>query len=226
MATLPLTPPRMAGLLYLVIIICGLWAEGYVRGTLILPADAEATARNILQSEVLFRLGLLADTVMALADVAVGVLLFGLLAPLGHGLALAALAMRLVQAAIIGSALPGLHSALGWAEANPAHALAAIQTHGFSYDMGLVFFGVCCLLTGTLLVRAQARILGGAIILAGLVYLTGSGLRIAAPEAVAAFQPAYLICILAEFAFALWLLLARTPMALAAQAGARCPCTA
>jgi hypothetical protein len=66
--------------------------------------------------------------------------------------------------------------------------------------------------------RAGARILAGAIILAGLVYLTGSGLRIAAPEAVAAFQPAYLICILAELAFALWLLLGRKPLNLAARA--------
>ncbi|MDG1128544.1 DUF4386 domain-containing protein [Seohaeicola saemankumensis] len=217
MAILPLTPPRMAGLLYLLIIICGLWAEGYVRGTLVLPADAEATARNLVQSEALFRMGLLADTIMALADVAVGVLLFGLLAPLGQGLALAALAMRLVQAAIIASALPGLHSALGLARSDPARALAAIQNHGFSYDMGLVFFGVCCLLTGALLMRAGARILAVAIILAGLVYLTGSGLRIAAPAAVAAFQPAYLICILAELGFALWLLLGRKPQELAAR---------
>ncbi|MDP5347865.1 MAG: DUF4386 domain-containing protein [Paracoccaceae bacterium] len=218
MPIFPLAQPRLAGLLYLVIIMCGLWAEGYVRGTLVLPADAEATARNLVQHEALFRMGLLADTVMALADVAVGVLLFGLLAPLGRDLALAALAMRLVQAAIIGSALPGLHGALGWAGADPVRALAAIQSHGVSYDMGLVFFGVCCLLTGRLLMRAQVRILGGAIILAGLVYLTGSGLRIAAPAALATFQPAYLICILAELAFALWLLLGRKPLDLAAQA--------
>lgn len=221
MAILPLTPPRLAGVLYLVIIICGLWAEGYVRGTLVVQDDAGATARNLLQHEGLFRMGLLADTVMALADVAVGVLLFGLLAPLGPGLALAALAMRLVQAAIIGSALPGLHHALRLAGTDPERALAAIQNHGFSYDMGLIFFGLCCLMTGRLLLRAEARILAGAIMLAGLVYLTGSALRIVAPAAVAAFQPAYLICILAELALALWLLMGRKPQALAARANGR-----
>lgn len=221
MPIFPLTPPRLAGILYLVIIICGLWAEGYVRGTLIVPTDAQATARNLVQSEALFRMGLLADTVMALVDVAVGVLLFGLLHPLGQGLALAALAMRLVQAAIIGGAVPGLHSALAWVEADPTGALVAIEGHGFSYDIGLVFFGACCLLTGTLVMRAGARMLGVGIMLAGLVYLTGSGLRIAAPAAVAAFQPAYLICILAELAFALWLLLGRKPLDLAARANVR-----
>lgn len=218
MAQSPPASPRLAGWLYLLIIACGLWAEGFVRGTLVLPEDAGATARNLLAAAPLFRMGIMADMVMALADVGVGVILFRLLMPFGQGLALAALAMRLVQAAVIASALPALDSAVTLAASDPDRALAAIRSHGFSYDIGLMFFGLCCLLTGTLLWRGGVRILAGAVMLAGLVYLAGSTLRITAPAMVALFQPAYLICILSELAFALWLLLGRGPGRLRAAA--------
>ena len=50
---------RMAGLLYLILFIAGIFAEGYVREYLIVvPGDAAATASNIVASEGLFRLGI------------------------------------------------------------------------------------------------------------------------------------------------------------------------
>jgi hypothetical protein len=51
------------------------------------------------------------------------------------------------------------------------------------------------------------RLIGFGIGAAGLVYLTGSYLRILAPGLADSFAPAYAICLLAELAFALWLLL-------------------
>ena len=54
-------PPRItarsAGLLYLVIIACGIFAEVGVRASLIAPAAPGATAAAIRASEDLFRLG-------------------------------------------------------------------------------------------------------------------------------------------------------------------------
>jgi hypothetical protein len=47
--------------------------------------------------------------------------------------------------------------------------------------------------------------------LAGLVYLTGSGLRFFAPDLSSAFMPAYGLTILAESAFCLRLLLQAGP---------------
>ena len=43
---------RIAGLLYLVIIVTGLFAEVFVRQALTVPGDAMATARNIQASEI------------------------------------------------------------------------------------------------------------------------------------------------------------------------------
>lgn len=52
---------RIAGLLYLVIIVTGLFAEVFVRQTLMVSGDAMATARNIQASEMLYRWGFVAD---------------------------------------------------------------------------------------------------------------------------------------------------------------------
>lgn len=72
----PRTLARTAGWLYLVIIVCAGFAEGYVRGTLVVPGDAAVTAANIGSAPGLFRLGLAADLVAFLADAAVAVLLY------------------------------------------------------------------------------------------------------------------------------------------------------
>jgi hypothetical protein len=49
--TSPLTYARVAGLLYLIIIVFGIFSEVFVRSSLIVAGDATATATNILASE-------------------------------------------------------------------------------------------------------------------------------------------------------------------------------
>ncbi|GGL70808.1 DUF4386 domain-containing protein [Wenxinia marina] len=216
----PLTA-RRAGLLYLVIIVCGLSAELALRGPLVDLADAAGTADAIRAAPGLFRLAIGADIVMALADAALALLLYRLLKPVDAGLALAAMVFRLLQSGLIASglmfqqaawlALSGTQDLSGLAPGQ-AEALAALMLnlHAHGYDLGLVFFGVNSVLTGLLLWRSgfAPRPLGAGLALAGAVYLTGSALRFAAPAAFEAFAPAYGITILAEGAVCLWLLLA------------------
>jgi hypothetical protein len=215
----PQTTARAAGVLYLVIIVFGLWSELAVRGGLVVPGDAAATAENILANETLFRLGFAADSVMALSDAALAILLFVLLRPVNAMLALMAAAFRLLQTAVIGVNLLNQYAALlilgdaGTTTAlgsDQAEALALFfldaQSHG--YDLGLIFFGVNSLLTGWLVWRAAflPRALGALLIVAGVVYLTGSYLLFLSPSAYEVFQPAYALCLLGELAFCLWLL--------------------
>ncbi|MCB0174425.1 MAG: DUF4386 domain-containing protein, partial [Anaerolineae bacterium] len=54
---------RVAGVLYLTIIVAGIFAEFVVRQSLIVPGDATATASNIMASEGLFRLGIAGDLI-------------------------------------------------------------------------------------------------------------------------------------------------------------------
>jgi hypothetical protein len=218
--TSPLVYARTAGALYLVIIVFGVWSELFVRGVLVVPGDAAATAANVIANEGLFRLGFAADSIMALSDVALAILLYVLLAPVSRALAIMAAAFRLTQTAIIGmnllnhySALMVLNGAASFAgfDAQQLDALALmsleLQSHG--YDLGLLFFGVNSILVGYLIFKSTflPRALGVLMAAAGLVYLTGSYLLFLAPAQAEMFQAAYLVPLVAELALCLWLLL-------------------
>lgn len=200
----------LAGLAYVVIIVAGIWSEGFVRTGLIMPGDAAGTAAAIAANEMLFRFSIAADMIMALADVALAVLLYALLRPHGAVLALLAMVLRLVQAAIIGANLVNQQAALlalGGGEPDEALALLHLGMQSHGYDFGLVFFGACSLALAVLILRSGwiPRALGWLIGAAGVVYLTGSFLRILAPHLSEGFAFAYIVPVLAETGFALWL---------------------
>ena len=54
---------RLAGLLYLIVAITSGFGFFSLHGKLVVPADAAATAHNILASEALFRLGFLSSLI-------------------------------------------------------------------------------------------------------------------------------------------------------------------
>jgi hypothetical protein len=51
---------RIAGALYLVVVLTGIFSLAYVPAQIYVPGDAAATVRNIMASEQLFRLGIVA----------------------------------------------------------------------------------------------------------------------------------------------------------------------
>lgn len=176
---------RTAGLLYLLIIVCAGFAEGFVRTSLVVPGDAVATAEGILGSAGLFRLGFFADLVAFVADAAVAVLLYVLLRSAGETLALVCAALRLVAHPAIGSlnllnhfgALAILSPTGPMAGADPAElqrlAALAMELHGYGYVIAGAFFGVHCALLGLLLYRSPLfpRVLGALLGAAGFGYL-------------------------------------------------------
>lgn len=213
------TVARAAGLLYLIIILCGISAEVALRGPLINLGDAAGTAEAILASLGRFRLSIAFDLVMALADAGLAVLLFVLFRPVAPTLALAAMVFRLVQSVIIAASLINLQAAvllltggqdIAAFASGQAAAISALflNLHGHGYDLGLVFFGLNSLMTGALIWRAPFinRAFGAGIAAAGVVYLVGSALRFFAPDLLPAFAPAYGLTATTETAFCLWLL--------------------
>lgn len=221
---------RAAGILYLIIIVAGMFAQFFVRSTLIVPGDAQATAANILASEGLFRAGIAADLVMIMADVAIGLLFYVLLKQVNHALALLAAFFRLAQAATLGINLLNLLfvlELLGGAEylavfeAGQLQALALpfLNTHGTGYSIALVFFGFSILILGYLLYKSESfpGILGILLVLASLGYVVDGFARILLVNYgevqpildMAVLTPAFI----AELALALYLLTkgVRTP---------------
>jgi hypothetical protein len=91
----PQTYARVGGVLYLFIIVAALFGETFVRGSLIVPRDAAATAHNILASETLFRVGLAGEMLTCVCDVALAMILYVLLRPVSRNLALLGAFFRL-----------------------------------------------------------------------------------------------------------------------------------
>lgn len=179
-----LGPARVAGLLYLAIIVCGLFAEVVVRSRLIEPGDATATAANIADADWLFRMGLGADMVMLLADVAIAVVLYRLFAPISKTLSMLAAAFRLTQTAVIGLNLLNMFAALliirdtdyldGFEPGqSDSLALQLLDMHKYGYTLGLTFFGVSTLIVGYMALSSNSvpKPLGVVLGLAGAGYL-------------------------------------------------------
>jgi len=123
---------------------------------------------------------------------------------------------RLLQAGLIAAGLMNLQAAVllvqsGAMDESADLALTFIELHAHGYDLGLIFFGVNCLLTAVLVVQSGfvPRLLGIGIGLSGLVYLLGSVIRFVVPDLHGSVAPAYVVPLVAETAFCLWLLFTR-----------------
>lgn len=214
-----LVSARVAGILYLIVIAFGIFAEVVVRSRLIVPGDPGATAAHILESESLFRLGFAADLVVFLSDVALAVVLYVLFRPVSKPLSLLAAAFRLTQTAIIGLNLLNMYGALlilkeadylGQFSAGQSEALALLylDTHKYGYTLGLTFFGVSTLIIGYLAWRSRLvpKALGALLALAGLGYIVDSGAFFLVPGYDGSISPILLApAIVGELWFALWL---------------------
>jgi len=84
------TNTRTAGMLYLLIILTGLFSEMFVRSGIIVPNDGAATTANIANHTFLFRIGFISDLTMVMSDAAVALLLFLILKPVNYGVSLLA----------------------------------------------------------------------------------------------------------------------------------------
>lgn len=219
--TSPQIYARLGGLLYLVIIIAGALGELFVRGSLVVPGDATATAHRLLASQGLWRAGIVGDLVMHLCDVVMMWVIYLLLRPVHRPLALLTLLFNLIQTAVLAAnkltllvPLVLLGSDAYLAAIAPAQreawSYAAITLHEYGFAVGLLFFGMVCLVEGYLIRRSGflPAWIGALMQLAGACYLVNSFALLLAPGFEARLFPAILMpCLVAELSFALWLLL-------------------
>ena len=69
---------RIAGVLYLIIIIGGLFGAGYVPATIVVYGDAAATINNVLTNESLYRFGLGVHIIIVLCNIPLAVIFYDL----------------------------------------------------------------------------------------------------------------------------------------------------
>ena len=213
----PRLKARIAGFLYLVIILCGAFAEAFVRQRLIVSADVAATAANILAQEQLFRLGFIADLIPLLCNMLLAVIFYDLFKVVNRNLAALVVLFSLVGTAIQGSVLlyhlvplmllkGGLSlSALTQGQLQAlAYFALRLQTSG--YNIALAFFGCFGLCLGRLIWKSTflPRILGVLMAIAGFCYVTNSIVSFIAPARSSIIL--LLPCLLGEGSLTLWLL--------------------
>ena len=208
---------RIAGILYLLIIVAGIFGELLVRNKLLVYGDANATANNIMKSELLWRMGISADLVMHICDLPVMIILYYLLRPVSKKLALLNLSFNLIQTAVLVANKLNLLAALfflGDAEylksfsTEQLHSLSylSIKLHDFGFGIGLIFFGFVCLIVGYLLFKSNyfPKTIGVLMSIAGICYLTNSFALLLVPQlsSIVLLMP----CLIAELSFSLWLI--------------------
>src|SRR5215469_899350 len=98
----PRLKARIAGGLYLIIIVGGFFAIGYVPAALVVAGDAAATAHNILAHELLYRLGLVAHMINLVCNIPLALIFYELFKVVSRRLALLVVFFTLVGTAIEG----------------------------------------------------------------------------------------------------------------------------
>jgi len=212
---------RMAGFLYLVVALVGIFSLTYVPTTLIVPGDAATTANNIMASEGLFRMGLVGEAVVFLVEVVLVVLLYVLLKSVSETLSLVAALSRLSMAAVqgvnvlIGFAALLLLSGAGYLTVfgpEQLHALALLflDLRNAGIFVWEAVFGLHLLVLGYLFVKSGyiPRILGIMLVIASFGYLIHSFGNFLFPDYQAIFEWIVIaLAIVPELSLTLWLLI-------------------
>jgi hypothetical protein len=167
-------------------VLAGAANFGAIQG-LITKGDATTTAKDILASEGLFRLGIVALVVVVILDVVVAWALLTFFEPVHKGLATLAAWLRLSYAAIFAVAISQLVGVLHLLsngqylttfsmDQRRTEALLKIQSFQDTWDVSLVLFGLHLVLIGYLAYKSGyvPRILGVLLVVAGLGYLVDS----------------------------------------------------
>jgi len=216
----PQVVSRIGGVLYLIIIVLGLFNEAFVRNKIIVSGDAAATAANIRSFESLWRFGIAAEFFLLMCATSLTLIFFVLLRPVSRDLALLAVFFNLVSVAIEASVqlyLLGALFPLGSAEYLKAfkpeqlYAMASLSVKSYAYGFGvaLIFFGCVCLLLGYLIFKSGylPRTVGVLMQLAGLSYLIDSFALILYPSFANRIFPLILVpAFIGESSLCLWLL--------------------
>lgn len=212
---------RIAGLLYLIVIATGLFAEVFVRQALKVSGDALATANNIQSSEMLFRWGLVADLFNFVCGLPCVLIIYFLFKRVNKFLLQLALIFVVIQTAIIAVNLlnqisPLLilsnNAYLNTFQPNQLAALSqlSLNIQGAGYAIGLVFFGFYCLIVGYVIFNSKMvpKFLGILYIISGLGYLINSFIMLLSKGfANPVFAYVAIPIFIGELSFCLWLLI-------------------
>ena len=214
---------RLAGLLYLLSSVPGVFALVYVPGKLVVKGDAAATAERLRTSGTLFRLGLGAELLSMALFIFVALVLYRLFRPASPGPALSMLVLILISMPIafvnVLTEIAALNLAAGaggtdfLAALDPRQrdslAYLCLRLHGQGFLVAQIFWGLWLFPFGVCVIRSGfiPRFLGFLLIAAAFGYLGSSAADLVFPRIAGAVEPVTRILTLLETPIIFWLLI-------------------
>jgi hypothetical protein len=211
---------RLAGLLYVFVIVGGAFAEIFVRGRLVVHGDPAATARNILAHQLLYRMGFAVEVLYCACVVPLALIFYDLFKVVNKSIALLDVFFSLTGNTIESVSLLA-HLApillLGGAsylrgftpEQLQSAAYTSLQLFESGFAICLIFFGFDLLAVAYLILKSTffPKVIGVLLAIEGVLYLVNSFADFLAPGFATRVLPLLKISAIAEVAFALWLLI-------------------
>jgi hypothetical protein len=216
----PKTYAHWAGFFYLIVIVCGIFAQMGVRDVVVVGGDAVATARNLMANQQLYRLGLVAEIAEYLCSIPIMFIFYHLFSRVNPRVTLVVVFFCMVGTAVESACLVLNYAPLALLSAKPflqgvpqetlqALAYLSIQLYERGFSIALMFFGCFCLCFGHLVYRSRflPRFIGVMLAIEGVAYLVNSLAVFAAPALAPMLFKFLMVAALAEITLCLWLLI-------------------
>lgn len=211
---------RIAGLLYLILIITGIYGIMYIPSQIIVAGDTVATANNILSNELLFRTGALNDIISNTIFLFLVLVLYRLFKQVNENKAKLMFALVIVQIPVvfmmeafnITSLMILKGEILKTFELNQRQDLAMLflKINDYGTLPLEMFWGLWLLPFGLLVYKSEfiPRIFGILLVIAGIAYMIDSTISLLFPNySVFVNKPTLLLVAIGEISIMLWLLI-------------------
>lgn len=210
---------RWAGVLFLLMVLFGLWAELFFRQKVFVPGEGALTAANILANEWLYRAGIVSDLLMALFYLLTALALYKLLAAVQREAAAVMVIFAAAGSLILminaqTELLPLLvlsGSSMASFDAKQLEALTLLYftSYEHGYMIGQIFFALWVLPLGVLIYRAPfiPSVFGILFFIEAVFGTLGVLVHFLIPG-VPSESLLMLPGVIAEFSFMFWLLIA------------------
>ncbi len=213
-------PGRVAGFLYLLLVLTGPFTLIYIPSVLFVHGDATATANNISAHESLFRLGIVGGLVESIIFIFVVLALYRLLKSVDHSLAALMVILVLISVAISfvneGNSLAALMLVRGdnflsvfEKPQRDALAMLFVRLRGQGILVSETLWGLWLLPLAVLVYRSRflPRFLGVWLIINGIAYVAISLTGLLWPQYEQMVSNIAFPALLGELAFMLWLVI-------------------
>ena len=211
---------RIAGLLYLLLVISGVFGIMYIPSQIIVPSDSVTTANNIISNELLFRTGVLNDIISNTIFLFLVLVLYRLFKQVNENQAKLMIALVIVQIPFVFFMEAFNITSLMILKGEILKTFELSQRQDFAMlflkinDYGTLplemFWGLWLLPFGLLVYKSDfiPRIFGILLFIAGIAYMIDSTIGILLPNYSSFVKyPTILLAAVGEISITLWLLI-------------------